>query len=463
MMGKERGVRLVLELMAIAALAPPAVHAGCNTIPEPPVAFRGARGTINRAFVQAGDEVRITLGSADGIPEIKDTSGLHVTVGIRGAAIARASVPDVRLLQAFPAPPVVAFTFPDTGAYGPAIITVGDGAAANVTACNDAAVAGLLACIDTLAPPTDIEVTTCSGKLEVIALPPSNDFRALCTGGDALPKCTPTANELRFAIDGDGSAYIPVHWAKSLPAPAPGPNPFPRRSVSGSSAVPAFPNQLAHIVVPNADYLKALTLAGTDFPKKPKFEPDITPTPGNRFALALTGETDKGDSLLRICRRIPTGFECAAGPTKGESCDPTTGAANCPNACSPVYSFCSPFAAKRAGEPCTDPADCGGSACEAGNTCRRPDRDTYKPCRREADCAAGEECGPGLFEFRYDGRAVGKMVTIPRAADSTWRGVCDAGPYVNITCSRNDECDPFQTGNPALRCVAFRAAAGKYK
>jgi hypothetical protein len=145
-MGTVRGVRLVLELTAIAALAPPAVHAGCNSIPESPVAFRGVRGAINRALVQVGDEVRITLGGADGIPEIKDASGLHITVGIRAAAqadplvepFARVSVPDVRLLQAFPAPPVVAFAFPDTGAYGPAIITVGDRAAANVTACNDA-------------------------------------------------------------------------------------------------------------------------------------------------------------------------------------------------------------------------------------------------------------------------------------------------------------------------------------
>jgi hypothetical protein len=68
-----------------------------------------------------------------------------------------------------------------------------------------------------------------------------------------------------------------------------------------------------------------------------------------------------------------------------------------------------------------------------------------------------------LFEFRDGERAVGKWVTMPRAADSKWRGVCEAGPYVGISCSKNKDCDPRETGKPELRCVAFRAEARKYR
>jgi hypothetical protein len=72
-------------------------------------------------------------------------------------------------------------------------------------------------------------------------------------------------------------------------------------AASKRSTAQAILDEPGHILVPNADYLAALTPVGTSFPTKPQFEPDA-PSPKHPYALALTGQIDKGDSVPRICR-----------------------------------------------------------------------------------------------------------------------------------------------------------------
>jgi hypothetical protein len=486
-----------------AATAPQPAIAGCNVVPEPSISFRGALGSINRAFFQPGDEVRITLGSADGIPSIKDVSEIRVAVAIKSADLApsrgslaprrvlrerrrecwvkrlfcaapphrmhaasipplvEAAVADVRLEQSFPAPPVVAFSFPDTDAAGPVIITVArvrddPPDALPVTTCDGAASVGLLGCIDRLEAAPGVEVTSCSGNLEVLALPPSNEFRALCTKQQGAPNCNGAATQLQFAIDSVGDTFIPVTWGTIL-HPSPG---GPRRRVRGNSSIRAFLDEPNRIIVPNADYLGTSTLGGFGYTPKPVFEPDNTGSPKLRNVLALTGQTDEDDSVLRVCRRAPTAFECASGSHAGEACDPNTGASNCPGACFPFFSICA--GGPRDGRPCTRQSDCRpAGTCQAGATCRLQGVDTKKPCHTDAGCPANQECGPGLFEFRY-GRATGNLVSIPRAGRPDLMGICDDGPYEGNLCATDADCDGAVV-DTTPHCVAFRADAGPFE
>ena len=224
---------------------------------------------------------------------------------------------------------------------------------------------------------------------------------------DPAPGCTGSATDLQFGLDSGGNAYIPMTWNKVL-------HPFPRgrlrRRVSGNTSVRASLTAAGAIVVPNSDYLGTTTTTGTGFNPPPLFHVDRSISPYPENVLALTGRTDKDDSVLRVCRRAAVQFECGgSGEHAGQLCDHSTEPSLCPGACRPIYYVCQ--GGKRDGQPCTGQnGDCPGSAtCTAGAMCLPPGA-TIKSCHVDADCGAGQECGPGLFDFRYDGRAVDNLV-----------------------------------------------------
>ena len=488
--------RTALVIAGAAAGIATGAHGACNTIPSASRVFRGALGGSDRPFVAPGRfvELRVQPEGCDtasagfgataaeqvmtvvfepplGGPRnvVVLTTSCADVEGARQVCKSRSDVASITCQEVNgPGAPVglavvereglrrLQVRFPDTDVLlessaddrtfaGPAAIAV-TGAGSPLPCelasrrCADAAgLPGLLACVDELFA-RDGTCRTTADSVDLTfghftALPPPNDFQALCTA--PAPQCTGTALEARFAVDQAGNLLLPMDWRGILVEQGQVPVP---RLLRASLAVMASALTSGPIRIPGRSFLASYAPEGALLP--PVFEPQLDPT--SRNEATLFGSADAPETVLRVARR-QLAFACDGGTRNGLPCADVT---DCPGGgCGPGLQFFACVGGTNAGLPCTVADDCPGGTCEP-TTCVGGMR-AAEPCASDGDCPDGE-CGPGLFEFRdrmVDG--VGPVV-IPRLAAT--QGVCEAGPDAGAMCMAAVEC-------PGSLCVDYRAEA----
>jgi Tol biopolymer transport system component len=448
--------------LLVAIVVPGEAGPSCNLIPGVSNAFRGTVGVLDRPFASPDDIVDLRLDPAcQPAARFLDEPEDHVVTVVfqppggprsivvvavdcgavephRAACAATAGVGTVTCLPAnapgtsVPDLQVVDAThlrvrFPDTDALldlpnddrtltGPAAIAVTPATEPlpcelATTSCVEVSAPSLipgrphvLACVDALrAANGTCDATPHEVFPHFTALPPPNDYQALCV--DPSPPCTGTAPEVRFTVDGDGNALFPVDWLGVLPGEG-----VPiARLLRASTSLSAFPDGPAPVRVPSNAFLQSYTAEGGRLP--PVFDPQSDPDAEHE--MTLFGSADARRSVLRLARRGPERTACRGGD--------------------------------RDDLPCIDNGDCPGGTCAAA-TCRDGEQ-AGASCTTDADCP-GSECGPGLFQFasRLDA-GVGPVV-VPRFG----AGVCQAGAAGGRTCAADGEC-------PGSRCVTYRLVA----
>ncbi len=345
--------------------------ASCNQIPSAAGSFRGAHGYVSQPFAGPGDRLEIGLSEAcDGLDEFPlDASNYVVTVHFNPpagedaiVAVARdcdALAAELARCESEPSVTRVAcvaadgeadldiverngkarlrFRFPDTdGSLGGANddLTLTGAASIAVTTTGAPLPCGLAhngcasivadACIDALYATNG----TCDTSPHEVfphftALPPPNDFQALCT--DPSPPCRGSSTDLRFTIDAAGNVLLPVdrrglRRAHGVPPPR-----LPR----GGPTYEAFPGRGLPISVPSRAFLSSYSPQGTKLP--PIFDPQTA----TAATLTLFGTADAPETILRLARRA-----CEGGSRAGFAC---TDASGCPDgACvGPLFDFSS--------------------------------------------------------------------------------------------------------------------------
>ena len=388
----------------------------------------------------------------------------------------------------------LSFRFPETGFAGPVAIAVTPATAPaaddlRALPCAKLVRHDLLACIDTLAPPGDgdceaalairssagsaafaatsdppAEVST--GFTTLLAEPPSNDYQAVCYEDQGiLPHCTGTAKQVRYTLDrASGTIDVPMLWRGILRKKGTGADDFDRRDLRGSTALEAFNASNQRIVIPSAAFLQTVNTRGGGFAPLPIFIPNAD----RPNELTLIGTADKGKSTLRFFPRLLWSSACDGGVNAGQACEaaPVDHAdiVDCPGGSCAAQSSARYYACRdgtRAGLPCTRPHHCPGGTCEAGSTCRVVlGADTGKWCETDAGdtgCAAGQQCGLGLFEFRDRVSTQGEGL-VDIAAGFGDRGVCASGSSEGELCFGPLSC---QLG--LIPCVQYRAEAEQYQ
>lgn len=357
-------VRRSTALLCALAAAPTA-DASCNQIPGVSNSFRGARGSIDRPFAGPGDvlEVRFSpscdvdadfldspaehvvtvfftppLGAPSAVSLAADcsaaTDALAACSGLGRSTCTTATDDDLSLVER-DGVRRLRFRFPDTDTLlrGAADdLTLAGPMRIVVTAAGDA-----IPCAVATQPCGSEHGLACIGELyatngscdraphdlfrQLTALPPANDYRALCS--DPAPPCTGTASGLRFALDNEGHILLPIDWRgvlidAGLPI---------ARLLRGSSNVEAFPDSGAPIAIPDRDYLGSYSPEGTKLP--PIFDPQTTDV-GD---LTLFGTADAPETVLRIARR-----QCDGGDRAKLACRSSS---ECPGgSCSgPLFDF----------------------------------------------------------------------------------------------------------------------------
>jgi hypothetical protein len=501
----------VVASVLIVSSTPRLAESACNTIPEEPVAFRGAVGTVDRPFARAGqgpgDYLR--AGRGCGSPALADHDGdgsidaedYVVTVvftppgsGARNIVALTAGsdcgacsgkgevhcVPGTDGILVNTSLETVAFRFPGTDDHpaapegegrpftGPATVAVSPAGAPlpcelRTQRCADyGGSTSLFACVDELyragscgTDRSDLDPTFA----HFTALPPANVYAKLChDSGPDQPPCNDQAPELRFAVDKAGNAAVPVRWTEILRDKPGSPNRKDNRRVQGSTGAPASAGASAPIHVPSEVFLASFTPFGTGFTPAPRFEPRLLPATAQRpFELGLSGEADEEESTLWFARRKLWLYQCdAQGSAPGQACEPGTAAQDCPGTPScqqratAAYFACSGGA--RDGLPCTRRAHCPQGSCSAGSICLESGTPVspQKACLTDLDCDPGAECGQGLFEFRDQlVGGVGPVVLPKQSAPGPGR-VCRGGPDDGKPCTAT------------CTCVGFRASADGY-
>ncbi len=496
-------------------------HASCSAFATSAnLAYRGAIGAANRPFAGPGDKVMLRELSCpdppDGFAGIVGPDDFLVTLvfkppdaalasllvltnagscsdvdpelpadgelsglGLRRAKCLKNSVlgvetkDDVRYLT---------FVFPDTRGWlglernlsGPVVVAVTKPALDFIPenlgkkrcAEGDSGAKPVI-CVDQLFvddPACDTEKKSIRSTLShFTALPLENSFRKQCDEDSGIdPKCDADPDELRFAVDAQGTAFVPMLWEGIMrPKPKPpakGPK-FDRRRVIGRTAVRASSDGGGRVHIPSASFLSARTRDGKPFPTT------FRPAKGSKRELALEGDADELQSVLVIERRKPWNSFCDGGPNLNLLCG---GDGDCPNAsCEEKEGeqkklfFCQ--GGNHPDRPCTSSAQCkGGGDCVAGSTCRKPfdagdpeDPDGPKApptCKTDAECTnSGEECGPGLFEYRDQmADSEGPVVIGHNASGDKERGACRGGLFKGWSCV---------LGCPGSLCVGYRLEA----
>ncbi|HEY2387887.1 MAG TPA: hypothetical protein VGK30_13060 [Candidatus Binatia bacterium] len=250
---------------------------------------------------------------------------------------------------------------------------------------------GTLACVDSLFVPQSNQCSNVPNDVfaSFTALPPRNDYQALCSTADT--SCTGLQGAVRFALDAAGDVLMPMDWSGILVRPDGVPVP---RIISGSTAVPAFASgtQPQPIRIPESDppFIGSFSTDGRRLP--PIFDAQIDPKAGSDVA-ALFGSADAPHTVLRIARRSPGALLCRGGANDGLRC---VTADTCPQ------------------------GTCGISICDGGSV-------AGSPCVSDSDCSGGGLCRTGLFDFgsRIFGKAgpvvirtFGAQVSDPVALDS---------------------------------------------
>jgi len=486
-------IRTAFALLAVVVVAAES-QAACDTIPSANRTFRSARGSVDRPFAAPGQVLQIQLDRGTGgcdrqgrdfHAEAADhvvTFMFRPAAGIPHAVVLAddcstisadscgpAVVVDCRLANPAPltGPIGVAFNeriqgkrrlqvrFPGTDALagvagdlhtltGPVAIAVTSTGAALPCAlaagrCTEVVTPDMIACMDELFErdgtcaydPANIDPTFPS----FTALPPANDYRAVCTQPDSV--CSGGTQEVRFAVDVHGNVLLPIDWRGVLTSGTTAPLP---RLLEGSTTIEARLNAPDPIRFPGSGFLGSYSPAGIPLP--PLFEPTLT----HAATLTLLGTADAPDTVLRLARR-GVGRTCAAGARGGLVCRT---AADCPGgvACGPGHRFLQCSGGGNDGTPCTADTDCPGGACAGTTTCGGG-----ASCRTDADCDPGIECGPNLFEFRdrVSEGGIGPAI-IPRGAIGD--GICQEKEPEEppLVCSAASACGEGP-------CVEYRAEA----
>lgn len=386
------GGLLLPSAVLLASVLPDPARAACNVIPGSELTFAAALGSTNRPFATEGETITVRLTECD-----------QASAGVRGGLAVRVVFKPFAAgatRNVVPAPAVTAtqdgFSFrlpgtqgrvPGTGnetesLTGPAMIVASRtsssptdadlrsmGCAALVARCPSGGCVDLVACIDTLLQPSGGCPPQVPNPMfpHFTALPPANDYKALCT----VPACTTdpnapscclgNAHSIRFTADIAGNLLAPMNWQRVLPNRA---DPIPRLLI-GESTIPAFSQdpQETPIVLPGRSFVSSHAPGGGAL--DPIFEPEIGSAGGTTPPVVLFGSADAPYTVLRLARRSPAFRVCTAGDYAGKPCVTST---DCPNAT----------------EACQ-----GQAVCVGGNT----------PCTSDRDCGGGE-CGASLFEFR---------------------------------------------------------------
>jgi len=368
-----RWIRLAVLIVVGPA---PEVRGACNTIPPAIQPFRSAAGAVDRPFAGPGDWVELSGDACrlpDGFPGNADQYDLAVAFipsrpappsvvvltpeacedgAVQGRlASCRGELPRgarvvCRTLRL--TPPVadlekprgrqsLRFRFPDTDELvgmlsddltltGPAAIGVVQRGArlpcgALASGCTDTT--GALACIATL-----YAEGTCAREPHTrfsgfTALPPANDYAALCTQ-PAFPDgpCTGAAGgSARLAVDASGNLLIPVDWSGVLVRQDEVPVP---RLLRASTVLEAFSGVLGTLRVPGSEFLESFSPEGRSLP--PLFQQQVDLAAGGDV-FRLFGSADAPYTVLRVNRRAVRGrcsggtracgadFECPVGET----------------------------------------------------------------------------------------------------------------------------------------------------
>lgn len=373
-LARNRGA--ALAALFFCALLVPASRTGasCNQIPSVAGTFRAARGIVSQPFAGPGDRVEIGRATTcDGIDTFAGTAGDYVVSvyftppggGAAVVAIARDCSAIAPALAACGAAPGVTrvgcidaptdddldlverngrwrlrFRFPDTdGALGGSDDDLTLAGPARIAAT---AVGNPLPCALTRSSCETVTADVCVGDLyaangtcdstphEVFphftALPPPNDFQALCT--EPSPPCRGASTDLRFTIDTAGNVLLPVDWRgvlvdQGVPI---------ARLLRGGTTFAAFPGQQQPVAVPSRAFLSSYSPQGSKLP--PIFDPQTAATD----TLTLFGTADAPETVLRLARRA-----CEGGSRAGFACTDDTG---CPaGACvGPLFDFATRFA-----------------------------------------------------------------------------------------------------------------------
>ena len=448
-----RTLLVLLLLLAAAGLPTRHVRASCDLIPGVQRSFRSTLGSTDRPFASPGEWVQIGLqptchatspgflgGARDQVVSVvfEPTAGgpRHVAVlaedcaALESARQACQQRGDVASATCFPTnangqPETLTvvdarhlrFRFPDTDAQlldPDDDLTFTGSATLAVSAASDplpcalasgtcAGQTGLRACVDELFGSDDSCDTQVHAKFRhFTALPPANDYGALCTEPAAL--CSgPRSLDVRFAVDVDGNLLLPMDWRGILVSRDRIPV---ARLLRGSSRVEAFAGTGSPIRVPGPAFLESYSPKGGKLP--PLFEPQADPEATDE--VTFFGSADAPQTTIRLARRSSIFAACTAGA--------------------------------HAGLPCEAAADCPGSSCGAAR-CVGGSR-AGLVCTSDTGCPGGE-CGSSLFEFR-DRLLLGSGPVLLR------RGTCSAGSRALEPCSDDNDC-------PGSQCASFEIAA----
>lgn len=400
---RSRRPRWQLAIVLLTSLMPArAAVAACDIIPSARTTFRSTLGLSDRPFARPGDWVELTLdprchGSSPGFRRSADDHVVSVVftppAGPRSLVVVAPSCSEIASRLAACAadfagvrtcvqPPQGAstlertasglrFVFPDSIAQalpdgthhtltGSASIAVTGRAQAlpcGLARRGCADEPGLIACIDDLfALDASCDASVDGVFPHFTALPPANDYQALCTTPD--PPCTGLSNELRFTIDRAGNALIPMSWRGILVGDA-----VPvARTLRATTRFPAFPDHPNPILIPDASVLGSYSAEGVKLP--PIFDPQLAAADEPSQGTTLFGTADAPETVLRIARHGTVSNQCVAGSSDGL--------------------------------PCRAASDCVGGTCAPPRCRDGANRDL--PCASDDDCPASE-CGPGLFDF----------------------------------------------------------------
>jgi hypothetical protein len=230
------------------------------------------------------------------------------------------------------------------------------------------------------------------------ALPVTNNWAEICD--QKKPPCQDMSYEVRLAVGQDGTAWQPVDWSGLGSG---------KWNVEGSTKIAPTAGAQPPIRIPTDGFLTSFPPTGRPgWFAKPVFKKG----PAQPGWLVLDGEVDEPGSVLGFSRREEWGHACLGGAHSGQACHPGQaddcgGKGACTALPSPSYFAC--LGGVRGGAYCTQRQDCPGSQCLPGSACVKisgspappPPPPTPTPaCYTDLDCAADEECGLGLFEFR---------------------------------------------------------------
>jgi subtilisin-like proprotein convertase family protein/Tol biopolymer transport system component len=364
---------LAVLLLSVLCSGVRTAYASCNQIPGSANTFRGTLGSVNRPFAGPGDWVEVRIAPAcDASPGFTATAEDYVVViaftppngpgsivaiaadcaGLAADLQSCAARVNLHVARCVPlndidgSPrvtvtaqdgiPRLRFRFPDTDSdldgaaddrtlAGPATVAVsarGTALPCDLVTTPCSGQPGLVACIDTLfAVNGSCDRTADDTFPHFTALPPPNDYQALCT--QPSPPCSGRAAEVRFAIDTAGNVLLPMDWRGILVGEG-----VPiARLLRASASVDAFPAGGSTVHIPSRAHLASFSPEGAKLP--PIFDPQST----GDADLTLFGTADADATVLRVARRL-----CVGGARQDISC---AADADCPGGhCgAPLFDF----------------------------------------------------------------------------------------------------------------------------